>query len=103
MRSMTTHNNLLQLTQQSTLLFVHAAVAPLLHKIHYNRCAIEQGVISRKNMEMILELARPIGNAVAKYVFQNKLIEEDSILSDGIGLFTIVIMLIILAWLILKI
>ncbi len=50
-------------------------------------------------MEIILELVRPIGNFVAKYIFANKLIEEDSILSDGMGAFVIVGMVVISVWL----
>lgn len=54
-------------------------------------------------MEMILELARTLGNSIARYVFRNKFIEEDSVLSDGMGLFIVVLILIVLIWLILKI
>ena len=53
-------------------------------------------------MEIILELVRPVGNAIAKYVFQNKLIEEDSVLSDGAGAFIVLAILAVLAWLIIK-
>lgn len=37
-------------------------------------------------MDIILEYARPVGNAIAKYVFTNRLVEQDSSLSETTGL-----------------
>jgi len=50
-------------------------------------------------MEVILELARPIGNAIAKHIFRNKAVEADSIISDALGMLVIVsiIILVVLA------
>lgn len=36
-------------------------------------------------MEVLISIIRPLGNVVARYVFSNKQVEEDSILSDALG------------------
>jgi hypothetical protein len=36
-------------------------------------------------MEVLLEIIRSLGNAIARHVFNNKQVEEDSILSDALG------------------
>ena len=43
MFSRKSHNKALQLTQRSTLVYVHS-LRSLLHNTHYNRCAIELSV-----------------------------------------------------------
>ncbi len=41
-------------------------------------------------MEIIIDLVRSIGNAIAKYIFRKGLIEENSVLSDGMGIIFII-------------
>lgn len=36
-------------------------------------------------MEVLIEIIRPLGNIIARHVFNNKQVEEDSILSDALG------------------
>jgi flagellar biogenesis protein FliO len=50
-------------------------------------------------MELIFEIVRPIGNAIAKNIFANKVIEENSILSDAAGLFTVLALIVLVLWL----
>ncbi len=50
-------------------------------------------------MELILELAKPIGNILAKKIFANKVIEENSLLSDALGMLAIILFLVIAIWL----
>ena len=52
-------------------------------------------------MELILELVRPFGNAVAKYIFKNKALEENSAMSDAVGFLSVILALIFIGWLIL--
>ncbi len=53
-------------------------------------------------MELILELVRPVGNAVAKYVFKNKAFEKNSVMSDALGFLIIILTLIFIGWLIFR-
>ena len=53
-------------------------------------------------MEVLFELDRPIGNALARKICNNKAVEENSILSDALGVFVIVCVVIALLLVLLK-
>ena len=54
-------------------------------------------------MDLILHLAQPLGNVIAKYVFRNKIIEEDSMMSDVMGILAIMGLIALLLWMLLSV
>lgn len=51
-------------------------------------------------IDLLTSIVRPIGNLIAKKIFSNKLIEEDSILSDATGAMGLLLIIIALFFLI---
>ena len=49
-------------------------------------------------MEVLISIIRPLGNVIARYVFSNKQVEEDSILSDALGGALSLLLIILLVW-----
>ena len=49
-------------------------------------------------MELLLEIVRPLRNTIAKYVLANKLIEQDSFLSDAVGAFLLLGIVVLAVW-----
>ena len=50
-------------------------------------------------MEFFFDIVRLLGNIIAKYVFANKFIEGDSILSDAVGGLALIVIIISAFWL----
>lgn len=49
-------------------------------------------------MEVLLVIIRLLGNAIARHVFNNKQVEEGSILSDALGGALFLLLAILLLW-----
>lgn len=54
-------------------------------------------------MEFLLEVVRSLGNAIARHVFNNKQVEEDSIFSDALGGALFLLLSIFLLWALVKV
>ncbi len=53
-------------------------------------------------LQLVIELVRPTGNLFAKYVMPKGFIEEDSVASDSMGGFLILSVLILIAYLLIR-
>lgn len=54
-------------------------------------------------MEVLLEIIRPLGNAIARHVFNSKQVEENSILSDALGGALFLLLAIFILWAVVKV
>jgi len=53
-------------------------------------------------LELLLELVRPLGNVIVRAAMPKDWVDEDSLLSDAIGAISLILLVVVFIWLLLR-